>query len=279
MGVSQPNESDQAPEGRLNHVPNDAELKVAELERIRAEQAKLNAEAKEIKRRLTQPWWYIRPSALTQTVIAGIVGGGVFWAFMLDNVVNINTVNEEVQENLKYEYEKLQVAFENLQEERDSLRTERDFLLKKADKLKEGYDDLSDEYKNEGRSDEAKKAKLSAQNIQSRRNELVDREALNLIEALESPERIVRRSARARLAELYLQDPDIVGSAMARAIKENYGNYRITLGVLTALGKVEGGWETSDNNLKKQVESLSKSPNAGNQAFNEQFSEATSNMK
>ena len=80
------------------------------------------------------------------------------------------------------------------------------------------------------------------QEYEASANSAIDKAARNqaskLIAALECS---ARRAARTQLAELYSKRPAIVGKELARAISENYDNYRVTLGVLVVLGSVPGG--------------------------------------
>lgn len=258
-----------------DYVPTDGELKAAELARIKAE-------TEEINKRLNLPWWYLKPSALLQAIVGGIVAASLVGAFMLDNFLKIHDLNKEVinsinEENIKLntENQNLQIQRNQLEQERNQLQQERKTLIEKLNILTKEKQDLAARNQAEGREKEAKEARESAQRIQEKLDEQIKIQAESLIEGLKGDR---RRESRKNLAQLYPKNPRIVGDSLANAIKENFDSYRITLGVLDALGKVEGGWRESSD-LIEEVERLSDSRYREEPTFKKNLSEARKNFK
>ena len=264
MKTSHQNKSVQVSSSRIkDYVPSDAELKIAELARIKSEEAKLNAEAKEITKRINQPWFYKFTSALIHSLIPAVVGTLLVVAFLLQGILDIHSINKELQANIDEKEDKLEKYKESLQNKNTQIQRKQDNLRNVVENLEK---------------DKTPQIKESVSNIQSELNELDKEEVAQLIELLNKPDEAIRRSARNRLAELYPKNPAIVGSVMADAIETNDDNYRITLGILTALGKVEGGWSGSGS-LLGTVDSLSQSPHKVDPTFNERLVAAQNNKK
>lgn len=120
---------------------SDAKLKIAEFEKLKAELAKLNAESAEINNRLKQPWWYVKPSALIQAIIAGLIGGFLVGAFMLESFLNIHAVNVEQQETLRAENRNLEneknIVAQQLAEVLRNNREQRDMIDELLNKRKD----------------------------------------------------------------------------------------------------------------------------------------------
>ncbi len=87
-----------------------------------------------------------------------------------------------------------------------------------------------------------------------------------------------RRIARSRLTSLFKENEKLVGELLASAIKDDFSDYKTTLGVLVVLGSVEGGWEPTKE-LQSQFELLQNSPNMKDKTFKKSFSIAEKNKK
>lgn len=79
---------------------SDEELRRAELRRLNAqadkdeaEQQKIEKEEREIQQRLDQPWWQ-RLDTTLKVVIGVIVAAALIWAFLLDNVLKLYSLNQ-----------------------------------------------------------------------------------------------------------------------------------------------------------------------------------------
>ncbi|MDJ0842817.1 hypothetical protein [Crocosphaera sp.] len=262
-----------------DYVPTDGELKAAELARIKAE-------TEEINKRLNLPWWHLSFSALLQALIGGIVVASVIVVFILDNAFKFKVFNKDLNNTLKeYEakltqkltddIEDLQIQINAVEERKKEVEQQEIALLEDWKSLEKKQQDLATRNEEVGRQEEAKKARESADEIQKKLDEQIKIQAESLIEGLKGDR---RRESRKNLAQLYPKNPEIVGDSLAKAIKENFDSYRITLGVLDALGKVEGGWRESSN-LIEEVEGLSQSPYIEDPTFKENLSEARNNFK
>jgi len=85
-----------------------------------------------------------------------------------------------------------------------------------------------------------------------------------------------RRVARIKLTKLYEENEKLVADQFVIAIKENFNNYRATLGILVVLSSVDNGWEQSGE-LFKEFQRLQTSPNMKDATFSKVYSEAGNN--
>jgi hypothetical protein len=85
-----------------------------------------------------------------------------------------------------------------------------------------------------------------------------------------------RRVARTRLMKLYEENELLVAQQFANSIKEDFNNYRTTLGILVVLSSVEGGW-TQEGDLLKELERLENSPNMKDRTFKKTYNDAKDN--
>lgn len=85
-----------------------------------------------------------------------------------------------------------------------------------------------------------------------------------------------RRVARTKLTKLYEENEKLVADQFVIAIKENFNNYRTTIGILVVLSSVDNGWEHSGE-LFKEFQRLQTSPNMKDKTFSKVYSEAGNN--
>lgn len=83
--------------------------------------------------------------------------------------------------------------------------------------------------------------------------------------------------ARSELRNQLQESPELAAPLLADALATNSRNYKITLGVLVALGSVNSGWK-GDGELLKQFKLLRGSPNMRNKTFEEWYARAEKNI-
>ncbi len=87
-----------------------------------------------------------------------------------------------------------------------------------------------------------------------------------------------RRISRQELVPLFEEHEELVAQHFSSAIKDNFENYRITLGILVVLSKVNMNWD-STRELGEEILKLDKSPNITDPTFEKYLSKANDNKK
>jgi hypothetical protein len=116
------------------------EALLAEIDRNRAEKAKLSLESSEIEKRLESNIFGFSWSSVLKAAIGGIVAGILVWSFALEHLLKLNNTNEirlkdieKEQKKLVSDNEKLRIAYEDLRIEYVNTQKELATVKKESD--------------------------------------------------------------------------------------------------------------------------------------------------
>jgi hypothetical protein len=109
----------------------------AEISQLHSEREKIELEKNEYLLKNKKKWWHLKAVSIIQSVIAGIVAGGLIASFGLDHFLKIIELNKQSQQASIIETAKLLNEREKLQQQQEENRARIDFLRNENEKIRE----------------------------------------------------------------------------------------------------------------------------------------------
>ena len=203
-------------------VNNQAEQRKleSEIEKNRAECHKAELEAEEIQKRLNVKWYSSR--LFLQALVAGIIGAGLFGAWVIGYLRPILRLDTEIAER-ETEINKLdnEIAMKNLAKENQLIREELANISLLNAELQKQFDILAQKAGEEDKERYERLARKAERTSETITQQLKDHknERFLLVTEMFSPDKTTRINATTKLIREWSVDPNIVDEALEYAMQ------------------------------------------------------------